>query len=199
MQFYLNSTNLTEIRDMDSLGLLDGVAINATVQMEDGQTFHEHLGKFCQRVKTSISVGVLSLNEKAIVKEGRELFRISENIIVKCPLTPAGLKATKRLTAEGIKVNMSLCFCLPQALVAAKAGAWCVSLCPNIHQQPSRNDPALISSILQAFQHYGVNTRVLLTEIQEPQELLDAILAGCHMCTVRFSTIQQFFHRSNPI
>ncbi|MDR4494120.1 MAG: transaldolase family protein [Nitrospirales bacterium] len=210
MKFYLDTASLTEIQEVVSLGLLDGVAMNAYSSTEQGMNFYQRLREICRHVNGPISVGMLSIEEKAMIKEGKELFKIHENVIVKCPLTPAGLKATKRLTTEGIKVNVSLCFSLAQALIAAKAGAWCVSLCPDNLDHPQyietnrpyhllsrykSDDPSfgdgitLTRQIIRLFQSCGYPTQILLTGIRSPEHVRNAALGGAHICMMPFPVI----------
>ncbi|HNP60325.1 MAG TPA: transaldolase family protein, partial [Nitrospirales bacterium] len=181
MKFYLDTVSLTEIREIGSLGILDGIAVNASLISEQGLNFYQGIREICRYVDSPISVGVLSIEEEAIVKEGIELSKIHRNVLVKCPLTPAGLKATKRLTAEGLRVNVSLCFSLTQALIAAKAGAWCVSICPDHtgDNQSMGND--ITRKIVTVFRDYGLSTQVLLAGIRSPHEVLEAALAGGHI------------------
>ena len=127
MKIYLDTANVKEIHEAASLGLLDGVTTNPSLVVKEGRSFREMLQEVCKIVDGPISAEVVSVEADAMVKEGKELAKIHKNIVVKCPLIPEGLKATKRLAAEGIKVNVTLCFSPTQALLAAKAGAWCVS------------------------------------------------------------------------
>lgn len=127
MKIYLDTANVKEIQDAASLGLLDGVTTNPSLVVKEGRSFKEMLAEVCKIVDGPISAEVVSVEADAMVKEGKELAKIHKNIVVKCPLIPEGLKATKRLASEGIKVNVTLCFSPTQALLAAKAGAWCVS------------------------------------------------------------------------
>jgi transaldolase len=198
MKFYLDTVSLTEIQEVARLGILDGIAMNASLVTEEGLNFYQGIRKICRKVDSPISVGVLSIEEEAIVKEGKELAKIHTNIMVKCPLTPAGLKATKRLTAEGIQVNVSLCFSVTQALIAAKAGAWCVSLCldrdgdrESRGKDDTRQD--ITRQIITVFRNYGFSTQVLLANIRSPQEVLESALAGGHMCTMGYAMFRQLF------
>ncbi|MDT3777373.1 transaldolase family protein [Nitrospira sp. MA-1] len=193
MKFYLDTVSLTEIREIGSLGILDGIAMNASLVSEQGLNFYQGIREICRYVDSPISVGVLSIEEEAIVKEGMELSKIHRNVLVKCPLTPAGLKATKRLTAEGLRVNVSLCFSLTQALIAAKAGAWCVSICPDHtgDNQSMGND--ITRKIVTVFRDYGLSTQVLLAGIRSPHEVLEAALAGGHICTMPYAMFRQLF------
>ena len=127
MKFYLDTASVKEIQEAASLGLLDGVTTNPSLVAKEGRVFREVLVEICNIVDGPISAEVVSIEADAMVKEGRELAKIHKNIVVKVPLIAEGLKATKRLAAEGIKVNVTLCFSPTQALLAAKAGAWCVS------------------------------------------------------------------------
>lgn len=127
MKFFLDTANVKEIQEAASLGLLDGVTTNPSLVAKEGRSFKEMLVEICKIVDGPISAEVVSLEADDMVKEGKELAKIHKNIVVKVPLIAEGLKATKRLAAEGIKVNVTLCFSPTQALLAAKAGAWCVS------------------------------------------------------------------------
>ncbi|WNM60611.1 transaldolase family protein [Candidatus Nitrospira neomarina] len=193
MKFYLDTVSLTEIQEIGRLGVLDGIAMNATLITEQGLNFYQGIRGICRYVDSPISVGVLSIEEEAIVKEGKELSKIHKNVMVKCPLTPAGLKATKRLTAEGIRVNVSLCFSLTQALIAAKAGAWCVSICLDRTGDKQTKGDDTIRNIVTVFRSYGLSTQVLLAGIRSPHDVLEAALAGGHICTMRFPMFLQLF------
>ena len=126
-----------------------------------------------------------------MVKEGKELAKIHKNIVVKVPLIAEGLKATKRLAAEGIKVNVTLCFSPTQALLAAKAGAWCVSPFIGRLDDISSNGMELIRQILTIYRNYDFKTQVLVASVRHPQHVVEAALAGGHICTMPFSIFQQ--------
>jgi transaldolase len=203
MKFYLDTVSLTEIQEMVRLGMLDGITMNASLLTEPGLNFYQGLREICRDVDSPVSVGVLSVEEEAIVREGKELAQINPNILVKCPLTPAGLKATRRLTAEGIQVNVSLCFSLMHALIAAKAGAWCVSLClDRTADSQSKEREAIrqvfINQIVTVFRNYGLSTQILLTGIRSPQEVSESALAGGHICALSFAQFQELFDPSFP-
>ena len=193
MKFYLDTVSITEIQELARLGILDGIALNASLGTEQGLNFYQGIREICRYVDSPISVGVLSIEEEAIVKEDKELAEIHRNVLVKCPLTPAGLKATKRLTAEGIRVNVSLCFSLTQAMIAAKAGAWCVSICLDHTGDNHTNGNDITRKIVTVFRSYGLSTQVLLAGVRSPHEVLEAALAGGHICTMRFALFRQLF------
>jgi len=125
------------------------------------------------------------------VKEGRELAKLHKNIIVKCPLIPEGLKATKRLAGEGIRVNVTLCFSPTQALLAAKAGAWCVSPFIGRLDDISHDGMELIRQIITIYKNYDYKTQVLVASVRHPLHVVEAALAGGHICTMPYSVYQQ--------
>src|SRR5499433_2766479 len=127
MKFFLDTANIAEIRDAASTGILDGVTTNPTLISKEGNTFEDQLLKICSLVNGPVSAETVSRDAAGMVDEGRHLSKLHKNIVVKCPMTREGLKATKMLSSEGVRVNVTLVFSAPQALMAAKAGAYFVS------------------------------------------------------------------------
>ena len=191
MKFFLDTANVKEIQEAASLGLLDGVTTNPSLVAKEGRSFKEVLIEICNIVDGPISAEVVSLEADAMVKEGKGLAKIHKNIVVKVPLIAEGLKATKRMTAEGIKVNVTLCFSPTQALLAAKAGAWCVSPFIGRLDDISSNGMELIRQILTIYRNYDFKTQVLVASVRHPQHVVEAALAGGHICTMPFSIFQQ--------
>jgi transaldolase len=191
MKFYLDTANVKEIQEAASLGLLDGVTTNPSLVAKEGRSFREMLVEICNIVDGPISAEVVSIEADAMVKEGKELAKIHKNIVVKVPLIPEGLKATKRMAAEGIKVNVTLCFSPTQALLAAKAGAWCVSPFIGRLDDISSNGMELIRQILTIYKNYDYKTFVLVASVRHPQHVVEAALAGGHICTMPFTIFQQ--------
>ncbi len=191
MKFFLDTANVKEIQEAASLGLLDGVTTNPSLVAKEGRIFKEMLIEICKIVDGPISAEVVSLEANAMVKEGKELAKIHKNIVVKVPLIAEGLKATKRMAAEGIKVNVTLCFSPTQALLAAKAGAWCVSPFIGRLDDISSNGMELIRQILTIYRNYDYKTLVLVASVRHPQHVVEAALAGGHICTMPFSIFQQ--------
>jgi len=191
MKFFLDTASVKEIQEAASLGLLDGVTTNPSLVAKEGRNFKEMLIEICKIVDGPISAEVVSLEANAMVKEGKELAKIHKNIVVKVPLIAEGLKATKRLAAEGIKVNVTLCFSPTQALLAAKAGAWCVSPFIGRLDDISSNGMELIRQILTIYRNYDYKTLVLVASVRHPQHVVEAALAGGHICTMPFSIFQQ--------
>jgi transaldolase len=191
MKFFLDTANIKEIQEAASLGLLDGVTTNPSLVAKEGRSFKEVLVEICNIVDGPISAEVVSLEADAMVKEGKGLAKIHKNIVVKVPLIAEGLKATKRMAAEGIKVNVTLCFSPTQALLAAKAGAWCVSPFIGRLDDISSNGMELIRQILTIYRNYDFKTQVLVASVRHPQHVVEAALAGGHICTMPFSIFQQ--------
>jgi transaldolase len=191
MKLYLDTANVKEIKEGASLGILDGITTNPSLAAKEGRNFRELLLEICNLVDGPISAEVVGVEEEAMVKEGRELAKIHKNIVVKCPLIPEGLKATKRLAAEGIRVNVTLCFSPTQALLAAKAGAWCVSPFIGRLDDISNDGMALIRQIVTIFRNYEFNTKVLVASVRHPQHVVEAALAGGDISTMPFSVFQQ--------
>lgn len=191
MKLYLDTANVKEIQEAASLGLLDGVTTNPSLVAKEGRIFREALIDICNIVDGPISAEVVSFEADAMVKEGKELAKIHKNIVVKVPLIPEGLKATKRMAAEGIKVNVTLCFSPTQALLAAKAGAWCVSPFIGRLDDISSNGMELIRQIVTIYKNYDFKTLVLVASVRHPQHVVEAALAGGHICTMPFSIFQQ--------
>lgn len=171
--------------------MLDGVTTNPSLVAKEGRIFREALIEICNLVDGPISAEVVSLDADAMVNEGKELAKIHKNIVVKVPLIPEGLKATKRMAAEGIQVNVTLCFSPTQALLAAKAGAWCVSPFIGRLDNISSNGMELIHQIVTIYKRYDFKTFVLVASVRHPQHVVEAAKAGSDICTMPFSIFQQ--------
>ena len=190
MKIYLDTGNIKEIREAASLGVIDGITTNPSLVSKEGRDFKDLLLEICSVVDGPISAEVVSIEADAMIEEGRELAKIHKNIIVKCPLIPEGLKATKQLASEGIRVNVTLCFSPAQALLAAKAGAWCVSPFIGRLDDISSNGMELIRQIVTIFNNYNFPTLVLVASVRNPQQVVEAALVGGHICTLPFGVFQ---------
>jgi transaldolase len=193
MKLFLDTANVKEIQEAANMGLLDGVTTNPSLVVKEGRSFRDMLDEICRIVDGPISAEVVSVDAEGMVKEGRELAKIHKNIVVKVPLIPEGLKATKRLSSEGIKVNVTLCFSPTQALLAAKSGAWCVSPFIGRLDDISSNGMELIRQILTIYENYDYSTYVLVASVRHPQHVVEAALAGGHICTMPYAVFQQLF------
>jgi len=193
MKFFLDTANVKEIHEAASMGILDGVTTNPSLVVKEGRSFKEMLQEIVKIVDGPISAEVVSVEADAMVKEGKELAKIHKNIVVKVPLIPEGIKATKKLSSEGIKVNVTLCFSPTQALLAAKAGAWCVSPFIGRLDDISSSGMELIRQIVTIYKNYDYKTYVLVASVRHPQHVVEAALVGGHICTMPFSIFQQLF------
>ena len=191
MKIYLDTGNVKEIAEVARLGILDGVTTNPSLVSKEGRDFKDLILEICQLVDGPVSAEVVSVEAEAMVKEGRELARIHPNVVVKCPLIPEGLAATKRLAGEGIRVNVTLCFSPTQALLAAKAGAWCVSPFIGRLDDVSSDGMDLIRQIVTIFHNYDFPTLVLVASVRHPQHVVEAALAGGDICTMPYGVFQQ--------
>lgn len=192
MKFFIDTANLDEIREANELGMIDGVTTNPTLVAKEGDVdFKEHIAKICSMVKGDVSAEVTALDTEGMLREGRELSKIAPNVVVKCPLTLDGLKATRIFTAEGTKVNVTLCFSAAQAILAAKAGAAYISPFIGRLDDIATNGIQLIQDIVQIYGNYGYKTEVLAASIRHPMHIVDCALVGADVATIPFKVITQ--------
>src|SRR5215210_76006 len=192
MKFFIDTANLDEIREANEMGLIDGVTTNPSLVAKEGDIdFKQHVGKICEIVKGDISVEVTALDTEGMLREGREYAKIAPNVVVKCPLTLDGLKATRAFRDEGTKVNVTLCFSAAQAILAAKAGATYISPFIGRLDDIAQDGMQLIRDIVQIYDNYGYTTEVLAASIRHPVHIVDCALAGADVATIPFKVIQQ--------
>ncbi|MDQ3180932.1 MAG: fructose-6-phosphate aldolase [Acidobacteriota bacterium] len=192
MKFFIDTANLDEINEANELGLIDGVTTNPSLVAKEGKVdFKERIAEICKIVKGDVSAEVTSLDTEGMLREGRELAKIASNVVVKCPLTWEGLKATRIFREEGTKVNVTLCFSASQALLAAKAGASYISPFIGRLDDVSENGMQLIHNIVQIYDNYGFETEVLAASIRHPLHIVDCALAGADVATVPFKVLKQ--------
>ncbi|MBK9156234.1 MAG: fructose-6-phosphate aldolase [Chloracidobacterium sp.] len=192
MKFFIDTANLDEIREANELGMIDGVTTNPSLVAKEGDVdFKEHIAKICSMVKGDVSAEVTALDTEGMLTQGRELAAIASNVVVKCPLTLDGLKATRVLSSEGTGVNVTLCFSAAQAILAAKAGAKYISPFIGRLDDVSTNGMQLIQDIVQIYGNYGFSTEVLAASIRHPMHIVDCALVGADVATIPFKVIQQ--------
>ncbi len=187
MKFFIDTADVNEIREADSLGILDGVTTNPTLISRTGRPFKETIEEICSIVKGPVSAEVVSTDTEGIIKEGRELAKIADNIVVKVPLIKDGLKAVKALTSEGIKVNVTLCFSSNQALLAAKAGGTYISPFVGRLDDKGHTGMEVIDEIRTIYDNYGFETQIIVASIRNPLHVRDAALMGADIATIPFS------------
>jgi transaldolase len=192
VKFFIDTANLKEIREAAELGVIDGVTTNPSlIAKEGGVDFKQHIAAICESVQGDVSAEVTSLDIEGMLREGREYARIAPNVVVKCPLTSDGLKATKRLTDEGIKVNVTLCFSAAQAILAAKAGAAYISPFLGRLDDIGQNGLELLAEIVEIYSNYDWPTQVLAASIRHPIHVIEAARMGTHVATMPFKVIEQ--------
>jgi transaldolase len=191
MKFFLDTANLNEIREVASTGILDGITTNPTLISKEGNGFEDQLLKICAIVDGPISAETVSVDAKGMVEEGRHLAKLHKNIVVKCPMTREGLKATKMLSDEGIRVNVTLVFSAPQAILAAKAGAYFVSPFVGRLDDVGQDGMALIREVVQIYNNYEFKTEVLVASVRHPIHVVQAGLLGADICTLPAKVFEQ--------
>lgn len=192
MKFFIDTANLNEIREAAALGLADGVTTNPSlVAKEGGVDFRQHIAAICELVRGPVSAEVTSLDTEGMLREGRVYAKIAPNVVVKCPLTPDGLRATRALTDEGTRVNVTLCFSPAQAILAAKAGAAYISPFVGRLDDIAHDGMVLIRDILEIYANYDWPTEVLAASIRHPLHVVEAARAGAHVATMPFKVLDQ--------
>jgi len=193
MKIFLDTANLDELRKGASLGVVDGVTTNPSLIAKEGRPIQEQIQAITEIVDGDISAEVVSTEAEEMVREGRELAKIHENVVVKCPLIPEGIRATKILSSEGIRVNVTLCFTPAQALLAAKAGAYIVSPFLGRLDDIATEGALLIREIVEVYQNYGFTTQVLAASIRGALHVKEVALAGADIATLPPKVLDQLF------
>lgn len=191
MKLFIDTANVEEIRKANELGVISGVTTNPSLIAKEGRNFREVVQEICSIVDGPISAEVVSLEAGGMVAEARELAKIHPNIVIKVPMIPEGLKATKILSAEGIKTNVTLVFSANQALLAALAGAAYVSPFIGRLDDIGQEGMELIRDIVHIFDQYMFKTEIIAASIRHPIHVTDAAKAGAHIATVPYKVIMQ--------
>ncbi|HUJ22132.1 MAG TPA: fructose-6-phosphate aldolase [Bryobacteraceae bacterium] len=194
MKFFLDTANLDELKQGAAWGIVDGVTTNPSLIAKEGRPIAEQIRMICDIVDGDISAEVVATETKDMVREGRELARIHKNIVVKCPLTRDGIRATAALSQEGIRVNVTLCFSAAQALLAAKAGAYIISPFVGRLDDIGWTGMELIRSIVTIYRNYGYNTQILAASLRSPTHVVDAAMAGAQIATMPFKVLDMLFN-----
>jgi transaldolase len=194
VKFFLDTANLEELKKGASWGIVDGVTTNPSLIAKEGRPIEEQVRMICDIVDGDISAEVISTEAGAMIAEGRKLAKIHKNIVVKCPLTREGIKATSAFSKEGIRVNVTLCFSAGQALLAAKAGAYIISPFVGRLDDVGAVGMDLVRSITQIYRNYGYKTQVLAASLRGPLHVIDAAMAGAHIGTMPFKVMDMLFN-----
>jgi transaldolase len=191
MKFFLDTANVEYIKEANEMGVICGVTTNPSLVAKEGRDFNEVIKEITEIVDGPISGEVISEDAKGMIKEGREIAAIHKNMIVKIPMTAEGLKATKVLSSEGIKTNVTLIFSATQALLAANAGATYVSPFLGRIDDISMDGMELVRTISEIFEVHGIETMIIAASVRNPIHVIEAAKAGADIATVPYNLIKQ--------
>ena len=189
MKFFIDTANIEEIKEANDMGMVDGVTTNPSLIAKEGRDFEEIIKDICQIVNGPVNAEVINLETDGMVSEGRHLAAIHENIVVKIPMTVAGLKAVRILAEENIKTNVTLVFSAVQALMAAKAGASYVSPFVGRLDDMSQEGMSLVEQIADIFGNYAYDTEIIVASVRSPMHVLDSALIGADIATIPFKVL----------
>lgn len=193
MKFFIDTANVEDIKKANDMGVICGVTTNPSLIAKEGRNFNEVIAEIASIVDGPISgeVKATTVDAMGMIAEGREIAKIHPNMVVKIPMTAEGLKATKILASEGVKVNVTLIFSANQALLAARAGAAFVS--PFLGRLDDISQPgiSLIKDIAAIFKNYNLKTEIICASVRNPIHVTDCALAGADIATVPYKVIEQ--------
>ncbi len=193
MKLYLDSANVEEIRKAAEIGVICGVTTNPSLAAKENTGFEQILPRICSLVDGPISAEVISMDYEGMLKEARELAGVHENVVIKIPVMPEGLRAVKTLAAEKIKVNVTLVFSVNQALLAARAGAAYVSPFLGRLDDIGQTGVELVRDIVDLIDLHDLDMEVIAASIRHPEHVPAVALAGAHIATVPYKVLEQMF------
>ena len=191
MKIFIDTADVAEIREAHSWGIVDGVTTNPSLVAKSGRSLESVINEICTIVDGPISAEVVSVDAPGMVEEGERLAAIHPNVVVKVPMIPAGLTATKILSGRGIPINVTLIFSPAQALLAAKAGASYASPFVGLLDDIAEDGMGLIAQIVRIYHNYDFPTQVLVASVRHPIHFVRAAELGAHVATCPFSVLQQ--------
>ncbi len=191
MKFFIDTANIDEIKEASSMGMVDGVTTNPSLIAKEGGNFEEIIKNICEVVDGPISAEVISLDAEGMIREARSLADLHKNIVIKIPMTVDGIKATRKLSEEGIKTNVTLIFSPLQALMAAKAGATYVSPFIGRLDDLSHEGLLLVEQIAQIYSNYGFETEIIVASIRNSLHVLESALIGADIATIPFKVLSK--------
>ncbi|MGV9199901.1 MAG: fructose-6-phosphate aldolase [Promethearchaeia archaeon] len=193
MKFFIDTANLEQIREMQELGIIDGVTTNPTLLSREGAEPREQLKKICKIVDGPVSGEVVGLTTEEMVKEARELAEIADNIVIKIPMTKDGIKAVKILEAEGIKTNVTLVFSQNQVLIAAKAGASYISPFIGRLMDAGQNELDMLWESMEIINAYDFKSEIIVASIRNARHVIESAKMGAHIATIPFAVLEKMF------
>jgi transaldolase len=189
MKFFIDTANVSEIKEAYSMGMVDGVTTNPSLIAKEGRDFETIIREICEIVDGPISAEVISLETEGMIREARRLSEIHENIVVKIPMTVDGMKAVRKLSENGIRTNVTLIFSPLQALMAAKAGASYVSPFVGRLDDVSHDGMVLVEQIIEIYDNYAFETEVIVASVRNPLHVLESALMGADIATIPFNVL----------
>ena len=197
MKFFIDTANLKQIKEMQDLGIIDGVTTNPTLLAKEGVEPIEQLKKICGIVEGPVSGEVIGLTTEDMVKEARELAKIALNIVIKIPFTRDGIKAVKILEAEGIKTNVTLVFSQNQVLIAAKAGASFISPFIGRLMDNGQDEIYMLKESMEIIRAYDFKSELIVASVRNSRHVIEAAKIGAHIATIPFSVLEKMFKHPN--
>lgn len=191
MKFFIDTANIKEIKEADSMGMVDGVTTNPSLVAKEGREFEGLIKEICEIVEGPVNAEVISTETKGMLTEGRKLVKIHKNIVVKIPMTIDGLKAVRQLTEEGIRTNVTLVFSPIQALMAAKAGAAYVSPFVGRLDDVAHDGMLLVEQIAEIYNNYALETEIIVASVRHPIHVLESALIGADIATIPFNVLRK--------
>ncbi|MBU4346550.1 MAG: fructose-6-phosphate aldolase [Candidatus Omnitrophica bacterium] len=191
MKIFIDTANISQIKEAVGLGVIDGVTTNPTLIAKENRPAEDLLKEICSLVSGPVSAEVISLDTDGMITEARRLSKIAKNIVVKIPLIKEGLKAVRILSGEDIKTNVTLCFSPSQALLVAKSGADYISPFIGRLDDIGAKGMDLVRDIRTIYQAYGFKTKIIVASVRNPLHVVDAALLGADIATIPFAVIEQ--------
>ena len=193
MKIFIDTANIDEIKKANEWGVIDGVTTNPTLVAREGKDFRTVIDEILDIVDGPISVEVISTDAEGMVREALETSQWSENVVVKVPMIPEGLKAIKILSDKGIKTNATLIFSVNQALLAAKAGATYVSPFIGRLDDIGQDGMQMVRDLVGIYNLYDIKTEIIVASIRSPMHVIESAKAGAHVATIPFGVIEKMF------
>ena len=191
MKFFIDTANIGEIKEANSMGMVDGVTTNPSLVAKEGREFEGLIKEICTIVDGPVNAEVISTDTEGILTEGRQLAKIHKNVVIKIPMTVDGLKAVRRLAEEGIRTNVTLIFSPLQALMAAKAGAAYVSPFVGRLDDVSHDGLILVDQIAEIYSNYAFDTEIIVASVRNPLHVLESALIGADIATLPFNVLKK--------
>lgn len=194
MRIFLDTANIDEIREAASLGILDGVTTNPSLMSKENRgDYEEILKEICDIVRGPVSAEVVSEEYEEMIRQGRNLAKIDEHIVVKIPLVADGIKAVKQLSSEDIRTNVTLCFSANQAILAAKAGATYISPFVGRMDDVGIDGMGIVADIIEIYENYAFSTQVLVASVRHTQHVLESATLSADVATIPYKVLMQMF------